>query len=82
MTTTTWIIVAVVAVLIFVLLAFVARGANHRRHRVQADRIREDVHEQSERVDKREAVASETEAKARAAKERDDAKASAENMKH
>ena len=45
MTTTTWVIIAVVAVLIIALLAFVVRSASNRRHRVQADRIRDDVHE-------------------------------------
>jgi hypothetical protein len=74
-TTTTWIIIAVVAVLIVVLLAFVARSATNRRHRVQADRIREDVHHQSERLEKREAIAAETEAKARAAQAEAEVKA-------
>jgi ABC-type multidrug transport system fused ATPase/permease subunit len=75
MTTTSWIVIAVVAVLIVLILAFVARAATRRRNRVHADRIREDVREQSGRLEKREAVAAETEAKARAAQAEAEAKA-------
>jgi hypothetical protein len=74
-TTTTWVIIVVVAVLIIGVLAFVARSASNRHHRVQADRIREDVHEKGERLAKREAVAAETEAKARAAQAEAEVKA-------
>jgi hypothetical protein len=64
MTTTEWIIIAVVAVLVIVAVAFVVRSATQRKHRVQADRIREEVREEDQRLQRREAIATETEAKA------------------
>ena len=74
--TVVWTVVAVVVVLLLILvLAFVARSARDRKHRAEADRIREEVREESSRVDKREAIAAETEAKARAAAAEAEAKA-------
>lgn len=68
-----WIIVAiVVAIGIVAVLAFMAR--NRRRH-AQAERIREEVGQESQRVEKREAFAEETQAKARAAKAEAEVKA-------
>jgi hypothetical protein len=75
MTTTEWIIIAVVAVLVIVAVAFVVRSATQRKHRVQADRIREEVREEDQRLQRREAIATETEAKARAAQAEAEAKA-------
>jgi Tfp pilus assembly protein PilE len=74
--TLTLIVVAVVAVLLLILvLAFVARGMRDRKHRAEADRIREEVRDESHRVQKREAIAAETDAKARAAAAEAEAKA-------
>ena len=68
-----WIIVAiVVAIGIVAVLAFLAR--NRRRH-VQAEHIREEVGQESQRVEKRQAFADETQAKARAAKAEAEVKA-------
>jgi hypothetical protein len=70
--TVIWIVVAVVAIIIVALLAFLAR--NKRRHS-QAERIREEVGQESQRLEKREAFADETQAKARAAQAEAEAKA-------
>lgn len=68
-----WIIVAiVVAIGVVAVLAFLAR--NRRRH-AQAERIREEVGQESQRVEKRQAFADETQAKARAAKAEAEVKA-------
>ncbi|MBI3227024.1 MAG: hypothetical protein HYZ39_18420 [Mycolicibacterium cosmeticum] len=75
MTTTSWIIVAVIAVVVLALVAFLVRSATHRRRSVQAERIREEVQEESQRLNRHEAVAAETEAKARAAQAEAEAKA-------
>jgi flagellar biosynthesis/type III secretory pathway M-ring protein FliF/YscJ len=75
MTTTNWIIIAVVAVLVVLAITFVVRGAALRRRRGQADQIREEVREGDSRLHKREAIAAETEAKARAAQAEAEAKA-------
>jgi hypothetical protein len=74
--TVVWIIVAVVVVLLLILVAALfARSARDRKHRAEADRIRDEVREQSTRVEKREAIATETDAKARAAAAEAEAKA-------
>jgi hypothetical protein len=75
MSTTAWIIIAVVAVLVILAIAFLVRGATHRRRAVQADRIREEVREEDQRLQRREAITAETEAKARAAQAEAEAKA-------
>ena len=68
-----WIIVAiVVAIGVVAVLAFLVR--NRRRH-AQAERIREEIGQESQRVEKREAFADETQAKARAAKAEAEVKA-------
>ena len=59
-----WIIVAIAVVVgVVAVLAFVAR--NRRRH-LQAEHIREEVGRETQRLEKREAYAEETAAKARA----------------
>jgi hypothetical protein len=74
--TVVWIIVAVVVVLLLILVAaFFARSARDRKHSAEADRIRDEVREQGTRVEKREAIAAETDAKARAAAAEAEAKA-------
>ncbi len=75
MTTTNWIIVAVVALVVIAALAFVLRSVTQRRRSAQADKIREDVREKGERLAKRESIAAETDAKARAAAAEAEAKA-------
>jgi FtsZ-interacting cell division protein ZipA len=68
-----WIIVAIiVAIGLVAVLAFLAR--NRRRH-AQAEHIREEVGRDTKRVEKREAFADETQAKARAARAEAEAKA-------
>jgi FtsZ-interacting cell division protein ZipA len=73
--TMTWIIVAVVAIVVIAVVALLARNARNRRRHVHAERIREEVDHETPRVQKREAFADETEAKARAAKAEAEAKA-------
>jgi hypothetical protein len=75
MTTTTWIIVAVVAVIVLALIAFAVRSANHKKRAAEADRIREEVHVDGQKLQRRESIAVETEAKARAAQAEAEAKA-------
>ena len=70
-----WIIVAVAAIVVIAVIAVLARNARNRRRHVQAERIREEVGQETHRVEKREAYAEETEAKARAAKAEAEAKA-------
>jgi predicted membrane-bound mannosyltransferase len=71
-----WIVVAVVVVLLLILAAaFLARSARDKKRRAEADHIREVAREESNRVEKREAIAAETEAKARAAAAEAEAKA-------
>jgi FtsZ-interacting cell division protein ZipA len=68
-----WIVVAiVVAIGLVAVLAFLAR--NRRRH-AQAEHIREEIGRETQRVEKREAFADETQAKARAARAEAEAKA-------
>ncbi len=70
------IVVAVVVVLLLILgFAFVARSARDKKRRAEADRIRDEAREESNRVEKREAIAAETAAKARAAAAEAEAKA-------
>jgi Sec-independent protein translocase protein TatA len=75
MSTTSWIVLAVVGVVVLALVAYLVRTASHRRRAVKADRIRDEVQEERQRLDRRAAVAAETEAKARAAQAEADAKA-------
>ena len=70
-----WIVVAVVAVIIIAALAFAARSRRNKRRHVEAERIREDVTTHTAKVDKREALADETAARARAAEAEAEAKA-------
>ncbi|MCW2685433.1 MAG: hypothetical protein JWR37_323 [Mycobacterium sp.] len=74
--TIVWVIVAiVVAVLVIAVVAFVARNARNRRRHAEGQRIRSEAEQESLRVQKREALADETAAKARAAKAEAEAKA-------
>ncbi|MGE2729155.1 hypothetical protein ACQI4F_06740 [Mycolicibacterium vaccae] len=76
MDNTVWIIVAVVAALIVLgVVVFLAGKARHRRRAEEADRIRQEVAEDSRRVDRQATLAQEAEARARAAQAEADAKA-------
>ena len=74
-TTTVWIVVVIVAVLVIAALGFAARSRRNQHRHVEAERIREDVTTHIAKVDKREALADETAAKARAAEAEAEAKA-------
>lgn len=70
-----WIVVAVVAVIIIAALVLAARKRRDQKRHVEAERIREDVTTHITRVEKREALADETAARARAAEAEAEAKA-------
>ena len=73
-TSAIWIIVAIVALLIVVGVLLMARNRRHTRLHGEAERIREEVEQESATVDRREALADETAAKARAARAEAEAK--------
>jgi uncharacterized protein HemX len=74
-TTTIWIVAAVVALLaLIVLVVVVSKAGNRRKHR-QAEEIREQAKVETGRVERREALAQETAAKARAAQAEAEVKA-------
>jgi hypothetical protein len=70
-----WIVVAVVAVIVIAALVFAARNRRNQRRHVEAERIRGDLDTHVAKVDKREALADETAARARAAQAEAEAKA-------
>jgi flagellar biosynthesis/type III secretory pathway M-ring protein FliF/YscJ len=70
-----WIIVAIAAIVILALVAFIARRARNRRRHAEAERLRGEIGERSQHVERRANVAAETEAKARAAQAEAEAKA-------
>lgn len=73
---TVWIIIAaVVAVLVIVALVIAARRASRRRREREAEGIREQAKLETTKVERREALAAETAAKARAAQAEAEAKA-------
>ena len=74
-TTTVWIVVVIAAVILIAALGFAARSKRNQRRHVEAERIREDVTTHIAKVDKRQALADETAAKARAAEAEAEAKA-------
>jgi predicted membrane-bound mannosyltransferase len=74
-TAVVWIVVAVVVVLLIAAIAFAARNKRNQRRHVEAERIREDLTTHTAKVDKREALADETAARARAAEAEAEAKA-------
>jgi hypothetical protein len=67
-----WIVVAVAAI---VVIAFVAWTIRNSRRRAEAERLRGEIGHRTEHLEKREAVAAETEARAKAAKAEAEAKA-------
>jgi FtsZ-interacting cell division protein ZipA len=73
--TIVWIVIAVVAVLVIVALILAARSATRRRRLQEAEKIREKTNLETAKVERREALATETAAKARAAQAEADAKA-------
>ena len=71
-----WLVVAVaVAVLLLAIVIIVSRRASHRRRHLKAEGIREEARVETDRVERREALAGETAAKARAAQAEAEAKA-------
>ena len=75
-TSVIWIVIAaVVAVLVIAALIFAASRATRRRRQRQAEGIREQAKLETARVDRRQALADETAAKARAAQAEAEAKA-------
>lgn len=76
MNTVVWIIIAVVvAILLIAAVVLLALNGRNRRRRAEAERIREQVTEETVKVERREALADETAARARAAKAEAEAKA-------
>lgn len=73
--TTVVILVAVAAVIVLAVLAIAANSKRNQRRHVKAEQIREDITTHMQKVDKREALADETAAKARAAQAEAEAKA-------
>ena len=67
-----WIIVAVAAIVVIAIVAFVVRNS---RRRAEAERLRGEIGERSQHLEKRESIATETEARARAAQAEAEAKA-------
>ncbi|MGE4363694.1 MAG: hypothetical protein AB7E41_16065, partial [Mycolicibacterium sp.] len=62
-----WIVIAaVVAIIVIGVIVFLARRARNQRRAQEADRIREEVHLDSRRVQRQASIVEETEAKARA----------------
>ncbi|BBY67009.1 hypothetical protein [Mycolicibacterium helvum] len=75
-TNTVWIVIAVIAALIVIAaLVWVGRNRQVSRRRAQAGEIREEVRLENVKVQRREALADETAAKARAAQAEAEAKA-------
>ena len=63
-----WIVIAVVAAIVVIaLVAFLARSARNKRRHAQAEEMRQEIGQKSQHVEKRKAIAAETEARARAA---------------
>ena len=73
--TAVWIVVAVVAVIVLAALVFAARSRRNQRRHVEAEQMREELTTHVQKVDKRQALADETAAKARAAEAEAEAKA-------
>ena len=70
-----WIVIAAVAIIVIAALVFAARSRRNQRKHVEAQRIREDITTHTAKVEKREALADETAARARAAEAEAEAKA-------
>ena len=73
--TAVWIVVAVVAVIVLAGLVFAARSKRNQRKHVEAEQMREELTTHVEKADKRQTIADETAAKARAAQAEAEAKA-------
>ena len=73
--TAVWIVVAVVAVIVLAGLVFAARSRRNQRRHVEAEQMREELTTHVEKADKRQTIADETAAKARAAQAEAEAKA-------
>lgn len=69
------ILVAVAAVIVLAALVFAARSKRNQRKHVEAEQMREEITTHAQKVDRRQALADETAAKARAAEAEAEAKA-------
>jgi len=70
-----WIVIAVVAVIVVIaVVALLARVRNNRRH-AQAEQMREEIDQKTQHVERRDAIAAETAARARAAQAEAEVKA-------
>ena len=74
-TTVVWIVVVIVAIIVIAVLVFAALNRRKQRRHDEAERIREDITTHTAKVDRRQTVADETAARARAAAAEADAKA-------
>ncbi len=74
-TTVVWIVAVIAAVIVIAALVFALRSRRNQRRHIEAERIREDITTHTTKVDKRQALADETAAKARAAEAEAEAKA-------
>lgn len=74
-TTVVWIVVAVAAVIVIALLVAAALKRRNQRRHLEAERIREDIDTHTSKLEKRQALADETAARARAAEAEAQAKA-------
>ena len=70
-----WIVIAVAAIVVIALVAFLARSARNKRRHAQAEEMRQEIGQKTEHVEKREAIAAETEARVRAAQAEAEVKA-------
>lgn len=73
--TVVWIVVAVVAIVLIGAVVFAGVKSRNRRRVQEADRIREEVQHDTQRVERQASIVQETEAKARAAQAEAEAKA-------
>lgn len=74
-TTVVWIVAVIAAVIVIAALVFAARKRRNERRHVEAERMREEITTHVTKVDKRQALADETAARARAAEAEAEAKA-------
>lgn len=73
---TVWIVVGViVAIIVIVGLVLLARSKRNQKHRVEAGHLREEIETENAKVEKRQALAAETDAMARAAEAEAEVKA-------
>lgn len=74
-TTVVWIVAVIAAVIVIAALVFALRSRRNQHRHIEAERIREDITTHTAKIDKRQALADETAARARAAEAEAEAKA-------